>query len=195
MLTREEIGRSLAGAARLVALDADGMKFFDVSTSGFFRSFRALLLILPLVWAVAVAEHKLILTRVDPAVGVSDWFVASRFLIAGLDWIAFPIVLAFLAPTLGVQRQYAGYIVAHNWTSVLAALLLSIPLVAYGIGLLGETAAMIIQLGLLIVWIRFAVFTARVALETNGAVAAGLVLLNIVLGLVIERAISAVIGV
>ena len=46
-LDRDEIARSLTGAWRVFLDKADAAGFFDLTVSGFWRSFRAIVLMIP----------------------------------------------------------------------------------------------------------------------------------------------------
>ena len=94
MPDRDEIVRSLTGAWRLFLDRPDAMRFFDVSVDGFWRSFAAVVLILPAYALFALAERIEILDEpvVDPAFGDGS-FLANKLLTLALDWITLPILL------------------------------------------------------------------------------------------------------
>ena len=56
MLSLAEIGPALYGAWRLAHFDPDGMRYFDRSIAGFWRSFRVALLGAPL-WIIILAVN------------------------------------------------------------------------------------------------------------------------------------------
>ena len=69
MLDRDEIARSLTGAWHLFLDRPDAMRYFDLSIEGFWRSFRAIVLLLPAYILSTLAERVITLARSDPAPG------------------------------------------------------------------------------------------------------------------------------
>ena len=65
-MDRAEIARSLTGAWRLFLGRPDAMRFFDTSVDGFWRSFRAIILVAPLYALTALADRHDILTDANP---------------------------------------------------------------------------------------------------------------------------------
>ena len=63
MLERDEIARSLTGAWELFLDRPDAMRRFDISMTGFWRSFRAIVLVLPAYLVTSLAE---------PAINAAD---------------------------------------------------------------------------------------------------------------------------
>jgi len=196
MLRRDEISASLAAAARLFAQDPSGMRGFDLSVDGFFRSFRAIVLILPLLPIVLIAERQMILAGrgMDPAAFPDVAFVVWRVLFVAIDWVSLPLLMLVILRDMRLGGRYVAFVVAHNWSQVLSAALLSIPWLAYGLGIIGATGAFFVQLVLIVVWARYAWFVAKTSLGTTGVVAAGIVVLEFATGLLIDRLGMRVLG-
>ena len=71
-MDRAEIERSLTGAWRLFLGKPDAMRQFDSSVDGFWRSFRAIVLIAPLYALTALADRHDMLTDAIPTDDFSD---------------------------------------------------------------------------------------------------------------------------
>ncbi len=173
---QQEIGRSLAGALRLARLDAAGMGEFNLTIEGFWRSFFAAAIVAP-GYALLVAQ-KLVAWPgyVDPALAVL--IEAGAYV---LSWVAFPLAAVFLTTMLGLSRHYVPLIVAANWAEVLqfaVFLVMSVLTLALPPGLRGPVVVAVIGAILFYEW-----FVARTALATTGGVAAGIVLVDLLLGI------------
>ena len=162
MLDREEITRSLTGAWELFLDRPGAMRLFDVSVDGFWRSFAAVLLVAP-SYAFAVLSDRHMAAVMDPSAPAQGdlAFIVKSVVGLGLDWIALPVILALLAPPLGIGSRYAAFIVARNWGAVLGA----IPFGAIGLlivlGLVGGDLANLLMFVALIVVLRYNYLIAR----------------------------------
>lgn len=176
MLTWPEITRSVYGAWRLARFDPGGMNYFDLSIRGFWRSFGAALVVLPVyIYFVAV--------NFDGTDASAAWFVIVKASAYGAAWAVFPIVMVGLARILNLTGNYVPFIIASNWASVLQVLLF-IPvntLAAFG-GLASDGGALLYLLTMAIVLV-YQWFVARTALQTTKVIAAGLVAVDLFLGL------------
>ncbi|MCH8184365.1 MAG: hypothetical protein IID55_14400 [Proteobacteria bacterium] len=176
MPTWTEITRAVFGAWRLARFDSGGMNYFDLSIRGFWRSFGAAVVVLPVyIYFVAVNFHG---TDASTA-----WFVIVKALNYGAAWAVFPILMVGLARILSLTENYVPFIVASNWASVLQVLLF-IPVntfAAFG-GLESGGVALFYLLTLTMVLV-YQWFVARTALQTTRAIAGGLVAVDLVLGL------------
>lgn len=187
MLSKQEIARSLQGAWLLLFNKPEGLQWFDQSLEGFWRSFRVVFLLLPLFWISSVAEKKLILEETDLDIGTfaeADYWL-SQLTIIGLDWIALPLLMAALAGPLGISRGYVPFVVARNWTSLLAAIPYVLTAMLYITGIIPSGVMVLLSLATLLVvlWYRFNV--TRLTLQTGVGLTLGVVVLDLILSLVV----------
>lgn len=196
ILKPEEIRRSLAGSWELFKGRAEGMHAFDVSITGFWRSFGVILL-LALPYAVTVIAEKRIIDQ-EAAIPLDDFsqqsFVFAKAIGFALDWACFPIIVALIARPLGISARYVPYIVARNWTSAIAILPYMAPALLYIAGLIdaGTTAFLtLVAIGFVL---RYRYLVARIALHATIGMAIGLVALDTVLSFVIGAAVNRAIG-
>jgi hypothetical protein len=189
----DEIVRSLTGAWRLLLDRSDALRFFDVSVDGFWRSFGAILLVLPAFILVVLSDRARILTDAVAGSGFdATTFLVNRGLWLLLNWIALPVVLALVAQPLGVTRTYAAYVVARNWCAVLTVAPFGLVALLSLAGLLGDDIASVISLVVIVVVVRFDYLIARRALGADIGLAVGVVLADLAIGLAIGVVVDSV---
>lgn len=173
MLTLREIVRSTYGAWRLAHADPGGMAFFDATEEGFWRSFRVAILLLPL-HALAVA------LQLDFTQAEGRWthIVAIDLVAYAIGWMAYPVAAHLLVTVLDREREYVGYIVAYNWSNMIAApLQLAVVVLMLG-DLLPGFMLHLLFVGMLAALALYAWFIARTALRVGPWPAAGLVAID-----------------
>ncbi len=181
MAPLSEIIRSLYGALHLARGDTSGMAFFNATEQGFWRSFTAAILIAPLFALLLTIRY-----HVNEA-GVSLLrFTAIETIAYVVSWVAFPLLLYHLTDILGTGHRFIRYIVAYNWASVLQNLLylpFALLVEAHLVRGAGSTFFGIILLGLVLLYTWF---VTRTALEITNLLAAGLVMIDLVLSIFIN---------
>ncbi|WP_289035319.1 hypothetical protein [uncultured Roseibium sp.] len=183
MLSGQEIARALQGSWMLLRNRPEGMRGFDLSIEGFWRSFAVVFLLVPLFVVSSLAERKLLLDETDFLPAGAFWL--AQFTSLGLDWVALPLLLAGLAKPLGISAGYVPFIVARNWTSLLAALPYVFVGLLYLAGLIAPGIMVLLSLVTLIVVIWYRFIIARVALQASMSMTIGVVILDIILSLLI----------
>ncbi len=195
-MDRAEVSRALTGAWRLFLGKPDAMRFFDTSVDGFWRSFRAIILVAPLYGLTALADRRDMLTDANPADDFSNSaFWAAKALTLALDWVTLPILLGLIAGFIGIRRGYAGYVVARNWATVL----MIVPFAAIGlIDLTGTTTVAMLVLPSLVALVatfRMSYEVARKALGVSGDVAVAFVALDFLVSLAIVMMANRLFGI
>jgi hypothetical protein len=195
VLTREEIARSLTAAWQVFLDRPDAVDGFDVSIGGFWRSFRAIILVAPAYALSAVVEKQVMLAG---TVGQSEFddglFVIAKTLTLALDWVALPVLLALVATQLRLTGTYAAFVVVRNWASVIAILPFAAIALLYVLGIFDEEAANIASLTFLIVIFRYNYLIARRALSVGIGLAIGLVIVDFVLSFAIAAGVDTLMG-
>lgn len=193
MPTRDEIVRSLTGAWELFLDRPGAMRFFDVSIDGFWRSFAAIVFVVPTYVLAVLADNQMSLAAdpgLPPESGVG--FILHNGIGLLIDWIALPLILALLARPLGIGRHYAEFIVARNWCAVIASLPFGvIGLLIVG-GLVGTDFGSLLMLAALIAVLRYNYIIARRSLDVSIAFAIGVVVLDFVVSLTLALAVDGV---
>lgn len=195
-MNRAEIVRSLTGAWRLFLGRPDGLRFFDASVEGFWRSFGAIVLVAPLYALTALADRHDMLTDANPTDDFSNvQFWAAKALTLCLDWATLPLLLALLADFIGIRRGYAAFVVARNWATVL----MIAPFAAVGlIDLMGIASAELLilpSLAALVATFRMNYQIARRALGVGADGAIAFVLLDFLVSLAIVMTINRLFGI
>jgi hypothetical protein len=176
MPSLHEIGRGVRGAWLIFRFEPAGLWQFDLTIPGFWRSFWAPVLMLPvygglLALLAGTVDAALVLDCVGYLAMVALW----------------PLVTAVIARSFGLTAHYVPYIIATNWASVIS-LLLQIP-----------AALMLVSAGdkpgfvVLALWFTTQVVTfgyqflvARVAFNAPAGLAAALVLLELLMTLAVD---------
>lgn len=127
--------RSFEAACMLAVRNEKGWDQYELTSDGFFKSFWALLLVMPLnilfdLFAVRLAEARSLSEGsavTKGSYGYGEALFSSAVL--GIEWLIFPLVAALLVWFLGLQRRFVPFIVAHNWGRVVTELL-NLPAIA-----------------------------------------------------------------
>ena len=193
MLTREEITRSLTAAWDLFLDRPGAMRNFDVSVDGFWRSFAAVILVVP-SYALAVLAEREMAAAMDVAAPVQPGaaFVVQSVVGLGLDWVALPLILALVAQPLGIARRYGAFVVARNWGAVIAAVPFGVIGLLVVLGLVGAEFGSTLMFPALIVILRYTYLIARRSLDVSLGFAIGIVVLDFVVSLTIALALDGI---
>lgn len=194
MLRYAEISRSLDGALRLMQGSRTGLERFDTSLEGFWRSFLWIVPAAPVYAALVLSErYKVISERVlVPEQFDETRFAAAKLLGLGLEWMAFPLLVALIARPLSFQRRYVPYVVAYNWSTLVAVALVAPPVLLQNLNLIGAQIGTIITLAVLVVCLRFRYLVARLALGVDAVTAGGLVALEVILSYLVSQMVAVI---
>jgi hypothetical protein len=197
VITIPEIQRSLTGAWHIFLGRPDAMRAFDTSSNGFWRSFRAIVLIAPLYFLTALADWQAtVATMPEGALPFGPGaFWTSKTILLGLDWVTLPILLAWLAGFLGIKDRYTGFIVARNWSTVVAVAPFGAIALLDLIGFLPGETVLIPSLVALVFALRLSYMVARTALNAPVEVAIGYVVFDFLVSLAIVRILGRLFGV
>lgn len=167
MAAMRDIRDALQGALRLACADAGGFESFDRSRAGFWKSFRAALLLYPLFLLLAF--------RAGRPGEVEDFirlFLVQTVAYA-VTWLAFPVVMASVCDVLGRRHRYVGFVVAYNWAQI--------PQYGYSVILLGLGGGMDGAIATFPIFL-YEGYVAAVALDIGGLSAAMIVMIDYLLG-------------
>lgn len=196
MLSAEDVQRGLTGAWRLFLGKREAVRLFDTTYTGFWRSFLAVILVLPIYVLYIGSERRMILADMPLDAPFDELsFALTRVLALAIDWAAFPLVTALLARPLGFANHYVRLIVAFNWGSPIVSGIVALPAILFAFGIVPQGAASLLLFAALVLTIRFRFITARAALDCGFSLAAGLVALEFLLSLVLGEAISRIAGI
>ncbi|WP_346906772.1 hypothetical protein [uncultured Roseibium sp.] len=192
MISGQEIARSLTGSWLFLQNRPEGLRWFDRSIEGFWRSFGVFFLLLPFFWISGMAEKKLILEETELVLELfpNGSFWGAQLTTFGLDWILLPIVLGFLARPIGISRGYVDFIIVRNWSSLLAAFPYVVAGLLYLAGIIPAGIMVLMSLCVLavVLWYRFNI--TRITLQTGISLTLGIIVLDTVLSLLISEVVG-----
>jgi hypothetical protein len=140
-------------------------------------------------WAVAISAPALVGMR------LIDWTasgtpaqplhaLALDLLVFVVGWTGYAVLSRAVVERLGRARRWAGYLTVWNWCNVVQYVLLlvgSLPVLFHAPEPVSQAAALVV-LGWAL-WLEW--FATRLALDLSGAAAAGLVMLDLSVGLLL----------
>ena len=175
------ISVGLSGAVRLVKLDTQGFDYFGDTAADFWRSFLAAALVAPLFLLYLVIRY--VESDTDGSFPV---YIAAQILAYVITWLAFPLVILYLAPVLQKEDKAVRYLVAYNWLSVIQNGVY-LPVVMLGItGTFAQDLSNFLAMIALIWVLGITLFVTRKALEVPLGTAAGIVVMDLLLGVLVE---------
>ena len=177
---------NLSGAWDVMNGRVEGLRKLDLTIDGFWRSFGAVVLILPVALIAMASERVAISTLGREVAALTGDYVMLRFIAVIVDWLAFPAILALFARPMGIANRFVPYIVARNWAAVLVAGMFAVPHLFHALGILPTGILSFILLILFGVAVWFSYVVVRTALQVPPALAVPIVVLEIASGLVIE---------
>lgn len=176
-----ETAASLDGLRRILRLDPTGLDRFNATVDGFWASFFVALVALPFYLLQAGVYYM----NADVDAGFLR-FVSMELATYALGWLAFPVVMVTVTQALDRWRHYLRYMVAYNWFQlVVAALLLPLSLLQLA-GFAPDGLVALLFLMATSAFLLYGWFIAQRGLDLGAGTAAGIVILDLVLSLVIN---------
>lgn len=174
------IFRSLVGAWQLVKTDKNSMTFFDVSSDGFWKSFWAIIVMLP-IFLVGLTYGGG--TNGDqPVVTEVIFFIVSLPLMA--------LVMYYFTRFMNIDDNYPSMIIASNWLTALNYNILVISGLFLNFFLPNNEMALVIiyvlsfYFGLYVAWFMY-----KTSLNISGYLAVGVLLFDAVFSLTVRTII------
>ena len=179
------LGDNLAGAWLVMRGRAEGLNRLDLSLEGFWRSFAAILLIVPFALVGLISQRTLAPEEGEPAVVLTERGLGLEAVALLGDWLTFPLIFALMAGPLGLAARYVPFIVARNWASVIITAIVSIVHAGHIVGLVpSELASLLLFLAIALA-LRFSYVIARTTLAVPLTVALPIVLLDLLISLTV----------
>ena len=193
MFSLSAIRDNLAGAWAVMNGHAAGLQRMDLSIDGFWRSFAAIVLILPFALVALVSDH-VARAEVGAAVRLTGALIILRLILLLADWLAFPLVFAAVARQIGVAAHYVPFIVVRNWASVVVAAIVVVPEILHVLGILPTVVLPYVLLALFAVALRFSYLIARTALIAPPLLAVPVVLLEVLISIFLQVGFARLFG-
>ena len=180
-----EITKSINGAWRIARMDQNALNYFNMSIEGFWRSFLAVLIVVPL-YVVFLVLNLGQLSGMELHVGSAtptDFYVAIKLAAHILGWLAFPVVMIPISRLMDLSQSYVPYIIVWNWSNVLVmAVILPAVLLFPPSAQSGQSAKLILMAAQITV-LFYGYLVARAGLQCKILTAIGVVMLDLLLGL------------
>ncbi|PVB59463.1 hypothetical protein DCO57_22320 [Labrenzia sp. 011] len=192
MMSLNEIRAALDGSWLLLRNRPEGMTYFDLSLQGFWRSFSVVFLLIPAFLISGLAEKEFYFTEnmFQPETFPDSAYWTAQMVGLVVDWLTLPILLAVLAVPIGISKSYVPFIVARNWTSLLASVPYMITYVLFLLRIIPPGVAVLLSFSSLLVVLWYRYLVARIALQASISLAAGVVVLDVVLTLLISQIVG-----
>jgi hypothetical protein len=195
ILTADEVNRSLRGTLDLLNRRVEGLRAFDMSERGFWRSFAAILLTLP-AYIVSLAFERLRLGILLPDRSILDSIGLD--LMVGLchtaSFVALPIAMIWLTRALRLTERYVPFVIVTNWVTAIGLLILSVPAILLLVGWAPAGLATLFTIAFAVIVVRLQWFATKVTLGVSGGLALGIVALGLGLNFVIGTTVRSLIG-
>jgi len=172
---------AIYGAYRLARGDESGYRYFDLSPAGFWHSFTAALVVLPLFVALMIARFTAISDQTDGFV-----FIVVELIAYSISWTAYPVAMAAVVKMLGRERHYIRCIVAYNWASVWQNLLYLPVSILSMAGVLGPGSGSLLGLLALFLILVYSWFVLKTTLDVPPAIAWLLVALDLLISMTVS---------
>ena len=169
----QDIRLALQGVFELARLRPSGLGYFRRDIIGFWQSFTAALISLPVIFLDVFLG-----TESVPAAMSGLHFAVNHILIYVINWLLFPLIIFYLLKVTNRRHLFFDFIVPYHWANLPITFLIIIIQVAIG-------APVLLLFGVICaLWIVHAV--ARFGLQLPVPHAIGFVLFSFTLNLVVD---------
>ena len=195
IVTADDVNRSFKGMLALLNSRVEGLKAFDMSERGFWRSFTAIWLTLPAyIVSVALARQQLGFLQPEQSLFGNAWIDMVVALGHVASFVALPVAMIFIARRLNLTGRYVPFVIVTNWISVIGLLALSVPAILLLLGWATPPLASLFSLAFAVIVLRMQWFATKATLGLSGPVALAIVLFGLVLNAFIGAATQGLLG-
>lgn len=188
------VRQSIDAALRLALRDRAAWNGFDLTADGFYRSFFAVVLVMPfnILFDLFLQRLATETDGVQRTYEMPDATFSTLALCA--QWLIFPLMALFLLRFLGYAGRYSALVIAHNWGSVVVQFI-NLPIVVlYSSGIISAALAIdfyFIAIGLTLYY-RY--YIAQTALDSPAHIAVAIVIIDFLLQIFFTLGLSATQG-
>lgn len=179
-----EIIRSMSLIFGVMRLDPQAAKGFENSVAAFGRSYIAFSLALPIYFYTISLTLPIFGAKVNALS-----LVMILILYQAIEWLLWANLMLGMSAWMKVKHNYCRYMVAYNWLTF-AMMLLYLPVQMGVQGALGLQAVTLLAGAVVIVALIWQWSIAKHALEIDGKAAAGVVLTNLMMKMVLGQAMA-----
>jgi len=172
-----EVQMAVGGALRLAIGDRRGLKFFDTSIDGFWRSFRAALICYPLY--LLLVSFRVTDAQWEMSGAASILIVETIAYV--ISWVGFPLLILPVSRQFGRGDRFLSFMVAYNWAQVPQTAVFVLVGLDGATGLQPPSGAHLAGLLAAIAGLVYEWYIARVALAVTGTQATLVVIIDLLL--------------
>lgn len=181
IVTADEVNRSFKGTLDLLNNRSEGLKSFDMSEQGFWRSFTAIWLTLP-AYVISLAIERMRLGAVPNGSLLDNLWVDAVVAFGHVGgYLALPLAMIFIARKFRLTGRYVPFVIVTNWISVIGLLVLSLPTMLLLLGWATPPLASLFSLAFAVILIRIQWFATKETLGLSSLAALGIVFFGILL--------------
>jgi hypothetical protein len=195
IVTADEVHRSLRGTLDLLNRRVEGLRSFDMSERGFWRSFAAIWITLPAyVTSLALERmHLGILSADQPLFGSVSLNVGVALAhVAG--FLALPIAMIWITRFLRLTDRYVPFVIVTNWVSAAGVLFLSVPAILLLAGWATPALSVLFTIAFGAIVLHLQWFATKATLGVSNGLALAIVGLGVWLNLLIDAVMHRLIG-
>ncbi|MFT6556223.1 MULTISPECIES: hypothetical protein [Sneathiella] len=176
-----EVIYSLFGSFRLALRDPDALRYFNLSPAGFWASFTALLLSVPLLALDFYLDFRLIGAEI-PALP----FILSKLGITYVSWLLYLVIVGVADQYIFETKKFGNFTIIYNWAQ-LALICVWLPFSILSMGYLGLALTSLLSLTFLILSYVFLWYILRRTLEISGTAAVLMAFIEFVVALSLHQ--------
>lgn len=180
MISIREIVNSLFGVYLLARRDPHALTCFNMSMEGFYRSFLAMILALPLFAIENSIDYREIPT--DTSIVPFLLYLCLALLIS---WGSYLAIVAVLARYMGFSDRYSIFVVVYNWMQF-GIILVWFPISIIATGIFPENVAATITLLFIAASYALLWYMLKVTLNLTGMTAVGLAFLEFLIVILVQ---------
>ncbi len=136
----EETVRALIGSWYVLMGQLQAVeRHFNLSDRGFWRSFFAMAVGLP-IFLLAIRLGIPALETADQR-AMANAVMFRQIMLIAAGWVGWLFLAALITKGLGYAAHFGRYVILYNWSTPLVALLQVVPMALYAFGLIREEAA------------------------------------------------------
>ncbi len=184
MISIREIVNSLFGAYLLARRDPHALTYFNMSMEGFYRSFLAMILALPLFAIENSIDYRKIPT--DTSIVPFLLFLCLALLVS---WGSYLAIMAVLARYMGFSDRYSVFVVVYNWMQF-GIILIWFPISIIATGMLPENIAATMTLLFIAATYALLWYVLKVTLNLTGLLAVGFAFLEFLIVVLVQAIFS-----
>ena len=180
-----EITKSINGAWRIARMDQNALNYFNMSIEGFWRSFLAVLIVVPLYVVFLVLNLGQLSGMELPTNSATskEFYVAIKLAAHIHGWLAFPVVMILISRLMDLSQRYVPYIIVWNWSNVLVMAVILPAVLLFPPSAQAGPSANLILMAAQITVLFYGYLVARAGLQCKILTAIGVVMLDLLLGL------------